>query len=245
MVESIGSFSFDVTKRILSILFEDGPTRKTNLATKTGLNYNVCVRYINMLKLLGWLNVNTEISITDTGRNVMRRLLNQTSDNNLDIVQDAAAKPNSNSYVDEIRQFSSQLLEESTNKFDQKAQSEPCIMIVDDEPDVLVTYESFLFHEGFDIKKFTDSYKALKAFTSHPNLYDLVILDIRMENLNGLQLYQCMKALNPSSKIIFASALDAAKELATVLPGISLRDIIKKPIDKQNFLRSIRIALGK
>jgi hypothetical protein len=54
-----------------------------------------------------------------------------------------------------------------------------------------------------------------------------------------------MKALNPSSNIIFASALDAAKELATVLPGISLRDIIKKPIDKQNFLRSIRIALGK
>jgi len=243
MVESIGSFSFDVTKRILSILFEDGPTKKTNLATKTGLNYNVCVRYVNMLKLLGWLNVNTEISITDTGRNVMRRLLNQTSVNNVDIVQDATAKPNS--YVDDIGQFSNQLLEESTNEFDQKAQSKPCIMIVDDEPDVLVTYESFLFHEGFDIKKFTDSYKALKAFTSHPNLYDLVILDIRMENLNGLQLYQCMKALNPSSKIIFASALDAAKELTTVIPGISLGDIIKKPIDKQNFLRNIRIALGK
>jgi CheY-like chemotaxis protein/predicted transcriptional regulator len=242
MVESIGSFSFDVTKRILSILFEDGPTKKTNLATKTGLNYNVCVRYVNMLKLLGWLNVNTEISITDTGRNVMRRLLNKTSVNNVEIVQDSA-KPNS--YVDDISQFSNQLMEESTIISDEKAQYEPCIMIVDDEPDVLVTYESFLFNEGFDIKKFTDSYKALKAFTSHPNLYDLVILDIRMENLNGLQLYQCMKALNPSSKIIFASALDAARELATVLPGISLRDIIKKPIDKQNFLRSIRIALGK
>jgi CheY-like chemotaxis protein/predicted transcriptional regulator len=242
MVESIGSFSFDVTKRILSILFEDGPTKKTNLATKTGLNYNVCVRYVNMLKLLGWLNVNTEISITDTGRNVMRRLLNKTSVNNVEIVQDSA-KPNS--YVDDISQFSNQLMEESTIISDEKAQYEPCIMIVDDEPDVLVTYESFLFNEGFDIKKFTDSYKALKAFTSHPNLYDLVILDIRMENLNGLQLYQCMKALNPSSKIIFASALDAARELATVLPGISLRDIIKKPIDKQNFLRSIRIALAK
>src|SRR5438093_8146879 len=130
MVESIGSFSFDVTKRILSILFEHGPTKKTNLATKTGLNYNVCVRYINMLKLLGWLGVNTEISITDTGRNVMRRLLNQTSVNNVDIVQHVNAKPNS--YVDDIRQFSDQLLEES--KFDQKAQSKPCIMIVDDEP---------------------------------------------------------------------------------------------------------------
>jgi len=34
-----------------------------------------------------------------------------------------------------------------------------------------------------------------------------------MENLNGLQLYQCMKAINPTSKILFASALDASKRI--------------------------------
>ncbi|HEX2305498.1 MAG TPA: response regulator [Nitrososphaeraceae archaeon] len=243
MAESIGSFSFDVTKRILSMLFQDGPTKKTNLATKTGLNYNVCVRYIKMLQLLGWLDVSTDISITETGRNVMRRLRNQTSDNNIDVVQDSNEK--AYSHEDDIKQFSSQLTEQSSNKFDQDPQYKPCIMIVDDEPDVLVTYESFLFYKGFDIKSFTDSYKALRAFTSEPKLYDLVILDIRMENLNGLQLYQCMKALNPSSKIIFASALDAAKELTTMLPGITSQEIIKKPIDKENFLRSIKIALGK
>jgi CheY-like chemotaxis protein/predicted transcriptional regulator len=243
MAESIGSFSFDVTKRILSILFHDGPTKKTNLATKTGLNYNVCIRYVKMLKLLGWLDVNTEISVTETGRNVMRRLLNQTSVDDIDIVQDASAKLNS--HVDDSKQFSNQLTEESSKKFDQNSQYKPRIMIVDDEPDVLLTYESFLFYEGYDLKTFTDSYKSLKAFTSDPNLYDLVILDIRMENLNGLQLYQCMKALNPSSKIIFASALDAAKELTTVLPGISSQEIIKKPVDKESFVRSIKIALGK
>jgi CheY-like chemotaxis protein/predicted transcriptional regulator len=243
MAESIGSFSFDVTKRILSMLFQDGPTKKTNLATKTGLNYNVCVRYIKMLQLLGWLDASTDISITETGRNVMKRLMNQTSDNNIEVVQDINVKPNS--HEDDIKQFSNQLTEESSIKFDQDPQYKPCIMIVDDEPDVLLTYESFLFYTGFDIKSYTDSYKALRAFTSDPNLYDLVVLDIRMENLNGLQLYQCMKALKPSSKIIFASALDAAKELTTMLPGVSSQEIIKKPVDKENFIQSIKIALRK
>ena len=42
MAESLGSFSFDVTKRILCTLFNDGSI-KTSLATKTRLNYNVCL----------------------------------------------------------------------------------------------------------------------------------------------------------------------------------------------------------
>src|SRR6185436_15815162 len=79
MAESLGSFSFDVTKRILRTLFNDGSIKKTSLATKTRLNYNVCLRYIQMLKVLGWLEVSSEISITETGRNVMNRLLNQPS----------------------------------------------------------------------------------------------------------------------------------------------------------------------
>jgi DNA-binding response OmpR family regulator len=117
-------------------------------------------------------------------------------------------------------------------------------MVVDDEPDVLLTYESFLSYAGFSVSTFGDSYEALKDFASNPRLYDLVILDIRMENLNGIQLYQSMKAMNPSSKILFASALDAAKELTSILPDIEFQDIIKKPVDRENFIKFIKIALG-
>jgi DNA-binding response OmpR family regulator len=117
-------------------------------------------------------------------------------------------------------------------------------MIVDDEPDVLLTYESFLSITGFIVNTFAEPYQALREFASNPKLYDLVILDIRMENLNGLQLYQSMKAMNPSSKIIFASALDAAKELTSVLTDIDFQDIIRKPVDRENFIRAVNIALG-
>ena len=229
MAESLGSFSFDVTKRILCTLFNDGSIKKTSLATKTRLNYNVCLRYIQMLKVLGWLEVSSEVSITETGRNVMNRLLNQPSS---DIQNKSSYHIESNSFL------------ESSNKLHEASTQNPSIMIVDDEPDVLLTYESFLSYAGFNVSTFEEPYAALAEFTSNPRLYDLIILDIRMENLNGLQLYQCMKAINPTSKILFASALDAAKELTSILPDIQSQDIIKKPVDRENFIKTVKIALG-
>ena len=228
MAESLGSFSFDVTKRILCTLFNGGSIKKTSLATKTRLNYNVCLRYVQMLKVLGWLEVGSEVSITETGRNVMNRLLNQPYS---DIQNKSSYHMESNSL-------------ESTNKLHESSTQNPSIMIVDDEPDVLLTYESFLSNAGFNVSTFEEPYKALAEYTSNPRLYDLIILDIRMENLNGLQLYQCMKAINPASKLIFASALDAAKELTSILPDVQSQDIIKKPVDRENFIKTVKIALG-
>ena len=230
MAENLGSFSFDVTKRVLCTLFNDGSLKKTTLATKTRLNYNVCLRYIQMLKVLGWIKVSSEVSITETGRNVMKRLLNQPSSD----------FQNNSSY--DMSSNSSTL--ESGKKLDQAISHNQNIMVVDDEPDVLLTYESFLSYAGFNVSTFADSYEALRDFASNPRLYDLVVLDIRMENLNGLQLYQSMKAMNPSSKILFASALDAAKELTSILPDIEFQDIIKKPVDRENFIKVIKMALG-
>lgn len=228
MAESLGSFSFDVTKRILCTLFNGGSIKKTSLATKTRLNYNVCLRYVQMLKVLGWLEVGSEVSITETGRNVMNRLLNQPYS---DIQNKSSYHMESNSL-------------ESSNKLHESSTQNPSIMIVDDEPDVLLTYESFLSNAGFNVSTFEEPYKALAEYTSNPRLYDLIILDIRMENLNGLQLYQCMKAINPASKLIFASALDAAKELTSILPDVQSQDIIKKPVDRENFIKTVKIALG-
>jgi CheY-like chemotaxis protein len=228
MAETLGSFSFDVTKRILSTLFNEGSIKKTSLATKTRLNYNVCLRYIQMLKVLGWLEVSSEVSITETGRNVMNRLLNQLS---------SEIQNNSSYHLESISL-------ESNNKLHESSNQNPSIMVVDDEPDVLLTYESFLSNAGFNVSTFEEPYKALADFTSNPRLYDLIILDIRMENLNGVQLYQCMKAINPNSKLIFASALDAAKELTSILPDLKSQDIIKKPVDRDNFIKTVKIALG-
>src|ERR687897_662512 len=65
------------------------------------------------------------------------------------------------------------------------------IMVVDDEPDTVFTYKSLLFAEGHNVEAFTDPQEALKHFVQLPDpsaYYKLVLLDIRMPALNGLQL---------------------------------------------------------
>jgi two-component system, OmpR family, response regulator ChvI len=121
----------------------------------------------------------------------------------------------------------------------------PNIMIVDDEPDALLTYKTFLATEDYNVDAFTDPQQALKCFaTKKPSYYNLVVMDIRMPGLNGLQLYYRLKAMNMSVKILFVSALDAAGELISILPDINHRDIIKKPIDEEHFVSAVRTILG-
>lgn len=194
-----------------------------------------------MLKVLGWLEVGTDVSITETGRNVLRRLMSETT---IDFkgIKSAYAAPNSHEQI--MDDISNQKTLKTKKKEHQHHVLNSTIMIVDDEPDVLLTYESFLSYTGFKVRTFADSYQALKAFASNPNLYDLVILDIRMENMNGLQLYQSLKAMNPSSKIIFVSALDAAKELTSIL-SIDPENVIKKPVEKETFMKAVQTSLEK
>ena len=124
-------------------------------------------------------------------------------------------------------------------------QQKPNIMIVDDESDALLTYEAFLASEGYHVDAFTDPQEALKCFaTKTPSYYDLIVMDIRMPRINGLQLYNRLKAMNIPVKILFMSALDASEELISILPGTSHNDIIRKPVDEEHFVSTIRRVLG-
>jgi two-component system response regulator ChvI len=117
------------------------------------------------------------------------------------------------------------------------------ILLVDDEPDILLTYKTFLLAapEGYNVDAFTDSQKALQQFAQvNPSYYDLVVMDVRMPGLNGLQLYYRLKAISPDIKVLFVSALDAAQEMISILPGVKLDDVVKKPVDEEEFLYKVR-----
>jgi CheY-like chemotaxis protein len=120
------------------------------------------------------------------------------------------------------------------------------IMIVDDEPDTVFTYKSLLSAEGYNVQAFTDPQEALKHFVQLPDpssYYHLVLLDIRMPRLNGLQLFYRIKAISPNTKIMFISALDIAEELTSILPDIKYDDIIKKPLKREYFVSKINSVL--
>jgi CheY-like chemotaxis protein len=135
------------------------------------------------------------------------------------------------------RRYNSRQEEEKGNK--------ASIMLIDDEPDALLTYKTFLSSEGYAIEAFTDSKEALKRFVElDPSYFDLVITDIRMPDLNGLQLYYRLTAISMAIKILFISALDAIEETISILPSINHNNIIRKPVGKEYFINKVKTLLA-
>jgi two-component system, OmpR family, response regulator ChvI len=118
------------------------------------------------------------------------------------------------------------------------------IMLVDDQPDRLCTYRSFLEGQGFKVYSFTDPTVALRQFAKEDSSkYDLVVMDIRMPQLNGLQLYQRLRAINSAVRILFVTALDAAEELISLLPDVAANQVIMKPVSRDRFLNYVDLAV--
>ena len=149
----------------------------------------------------------------------------------------------------ELMKYDSEPTNESNEKVNPARNSANSgnILVVDDDADILLTYKSFLEDEGYKVDIFSNPEDALRHFSQNDaSYYDLVLLDIRMPRLNGLQLFYRMKSIAADTKIIFLSALDAADELLSVLPGIrSDRHIIRKPVGKEPFLERIKIMISE
>ena len=119
------------------------------------------------------------------------------------------------------------------------------IMLVDDEQDVLYSFHAALTDNGYDVETFSDSQEALKRFSEvTPSHFGLVILDVRMPGLNGLELYTRLKSINRSVKILFVSALDVVPELAIIFPDVTRDEILRKPVSTEEFINSVKTALA-
>lgn len=78
------------------------------------------------------------------------------------------------------------------------------IMLVDDEPDIVMTFKASLESAGFTLDTYEDPLIALSKFK--PSYYDLVILDIKMSKMNGFELYTEMRKVDEEVKVCFITA---------------------------------------
>lgn len=122
-----------------------------------------------------------------------------------------------------------------------KASRAPKILLVDDEKDDLVVLEKFLKLGGFEVNSFSNPRQALLHYANtDPYSYDLIISDIRMPEINGFQLYYKLKSIKHDAKILFATCLNIAEELLTLLPEVDPPQVIQKPIEKEKFIEIVK-----
>jgi two-component system, OmpR family, response regulator ChvI len=115
------------------------------------------------------------------------------------------------------------------------------VMLIDDDPSISFLFTQYLRSAGMIVNSFTDPEKALAHFVeSDYRHYDLVITDIRMTQLNGFELYQQLKTLDPNLQIIFVTALDIAQEIITLLPEVKLSQFLIKPVNPSVLINSVK-----
>ncbi len=79
--------------------------------------------------------------------------------------------------------------------------SQKKILFVDNEPDMTALLKMALEYTGFSIEVFNDPLLVLKNFK--PNQYDQVVLDVLMPKMDGLELYNQLKDVDPISMAVF------------------------------------------
>ncbi len=121
------------------------------------------------------------------------------------------------------------------------------ILLVDNEADITYALENALENYGYSIYSFNDSMLALNSYKS--NFYDLVILDIKMPQMDGLELYNKIKERDPEVKICFLTASELFYEefrKTRYMLGEKLGEeyFIQKPIKTDELVQKMNVLMN-
>jgi UDP-3-O-acyl N-acetylglucosamine deacetylase len=113
------------------------------------------------------------------------------------------------------------------------------ILIVDDEPSILRSLAGILGDEGFQVAQAKDGETALRLVREHP--YDLVLLDIWMPGMDGIQTLQRLRALKPGVCMIAMSG-HGNIETAVKATKLGAFDYLEKPLSLDGVLSAVNAA---
>ena len=115
------------------------------------------------------------------------------------------------------------------------------IMIVDDEASIRTSLEGVLEDEGFKVVCAGDGHEALK--TMEEEMPDLVLLDIWMPGIDGIETLRRMRELHPALQVIMISG-HGTIETAVNATKLGAFDFIEKPLSLEKTLVTIQNALN-
>jgi DNA-binding response OmpR family regulator len=116
------------------------------------------------------------------------------------------------------------------------------ILIVVDDQDMTSIFSLGLQDEGFEVYAYNDPLDALSEF--RPNFYDLLLVDINMPKINGIELSKQLLDLDSNVKICFITAGEANIEvLRELYPARDIGCFIKKPVAIDQLVKRVKAEL--
>jgi CheY-like chemotaxis protein len=116
------------------------------------------------------------------------------------------------------------------------------ILMVDDEKFVTLLAERILTDEGYRVISAGDGFAALDVYRQIGNAIDLVILDYTMPVMDGAEVFNELRLIDPNVAVVLSSGFTEQEKLRWMLSK-GLRGFVPKPYTQQRLLHQIRLTL--
>ena len=116
------------------------------------------------------------------------------------------------------------------------------ILLVDDETAITTVISNVLANNGYDVITAVEGEKALKLYRKNEGKIDLVVTDIMMPEMDGVELVRQLREISPLQKII-ASSGRVTEEQKSELKVLGVNVILQKPYDSRELLVVLHDAI--
>ncbi len=132
--------------------------------------------------------------------------------------------------------------EEEPSVDEEPAPSSATILFVDDEPIIVDMCETILRNRGYSVDAYRDGEQALDAFRRNPSRYDLVLADVTMPRLTGIELAERIRSICKDIPIVLCTGRSDSVNRRT-LRELDISTCLGKPVDSESLTGTIRRLL--
>ena len=120
------------------------------------------------------------------------------------------------------------------------------LLVVDDDSDIVQVLKQGLLKNGFLVSAFISPEEALQSFKSNSKDYCLMLSDIRMPEMSGIQLARKVKDINPAVKTVLMTSFEIRdNEFSKVFPSTQVDGFVQKPVGIRDLTNKILSIIGE
>ena len=116
------------------------------------------------------------------------------------------------------------------------------ILVVEDDPDIRTILSRFLGRRGYAVKAAENGAEALELLSHEP--VDLILSDVRMPRMDGLELLQAVRQRDPDVQLVLMTAYSTVRDAVEAIQA-GAADYVEKPIDFRRLARVLQASFEK